>query len=372
MSTPQNFGSLVPPNIEDLIPYQPGKPIEELERELGIKNPIKLASNENPLGVSPKALAAASEALLSSNRYPDGGGFRLRSAIARKYGLDREEVVLGNGSVDLIDLLVRAFLGPEDEALLSRHSFMSYSIALKTAGRRFVEVEPRDYRYDLEAMRRAITPATKLVFVANPDNPSGTYVSRAELSAFLRDLPPRVIVVLDEAYFEFARADDYPDGLSFWGQVPRFVILRTFAKAHGLAGLRVGYALTNRIVAGYLNRVRLPFNVSLVAQRAAEAAIDDDEFVQRSRHYCAEALGVLTRGLQALGVPVVPSQTNFVLIEVPRDGVEVYQSLLREGVIVRPLAAYGYKRHLRVSIGLPEENQRFLAALAKVLGRSTE
>jgi histidinol-phosphate aminotransferase len=349
LSTPQNLGPLVPPNIEELIPYQPGKPIEELERELGIKNPIKLASNENPLGVSPKALAAASEAILSSNRYPDGGGFRLRSAIARKYGLDREEVVLGNGSVDLIDLLVRAFLGPDDEALLSRHSFMSYSIALQTAGRRFSEVPPREYRYDLEAMRRAVTPATKLVFVANPDNPSGTYVSRA-----------------------FARAEDYPDGLSFWGQVPRLVILRTFAKAHGLAGLRVGYALTDRIIAGYLNRVRLPFNVSLVAQRAAEAAIDDDEFVRRSRHYCAEALDVLTRGLQALGVPVVPSQTNFVLIEVPRDGVEVYQSLLREGVIVRPLAAYGYKRHLRVSIGLPEENQRFLAALAKVLGRSTE
>lgn len=371
MSATTPLDSLAPPNIEEIVPYQPGKPVEELERELGIKNPIKLASNENPLGVSPKGLAAAQEALLSSHRYPDGGGFRLRTAIARRYGLDRDEVFLGNGSVDLIDLLARTFLEPEDEAVLSRGSFMSYPIALKTAGRRYVEVPTREgYRYDLDAMAAAMTPRTKLVFVANPDNPSGTYVNRAELTSFLEKVPPRVIVVLDEAYFEFARANDYPDGLSFWGKVPRLVILRTFAKAYGLAGLRVGYGLASRELSSYINRVRLPFNVSLVAQRAAEAALDDDDFVRRSRDYCAEALSFLEDGLRRIDVPFIPSQTNFMLIEVPRDANEVYQALLREGVIVRPLGAYGYHRQLRVSVGLPDENRRFLAALAKVLGRT--
>lgn len=360
---------LVPPNIETLVPYQPGKPIEELERELGISGCIKLASNENPLGISPKALKAAQEALLQINRYPDGGGFKLRTAIAKKYNVDPDEVILGNGSVDLIELMVRTFVAPDEEGLISKHTFMSYSLSFQTMGRRFTEVETKDYRHHLDAMADAITPKTKLILIANPDNPSGTYVTKPELERFLARVPARVIVVLDEAYWEFVRAQDFPNGLTYRGRVPRFAVLRTFAKAHGLAGLRVGYGITTKEIAKYINRVRLPFNVNLVAQAAAVAALSDDEFVEKSRSYCFEALDFLEAGLKKLGIPFIPTQTNFLFVNVERDGTQTYQALLREGVIVRPMAAYGYPTHLRISIGLPEENQRLLDALAKVLSR---
>ena len=359
--------SLVPPNIEALVPYQPGKPIEELERELGIQNAIKLASNENPLGVSPKALAAAQEAVLHVNRYPDGGGFKLRQKIAAKYHADPDEVVLGNGSVDLIELMVRTFVGPEEEGIISRRTFMSYSCSFQTMGRKLIEVEPNGYRHNLEAIADAITDQTKLILIANPDNPTGTYVTREEVDRFLARVPPRVIVVLDEAYFEFVRAADFPDGLTYRSRHPRLVVMRTFAKAHGIAGLRVGYALTTKEIAKYLHRTRLPFNVNLVAQAAACAAIDDEDFVLRSRNYCFEALDFLQAGLTKLNIKFAPTQTNFLFVDVEQDGLQTYQALLREGVIVRPMAAYGYQHHLRISIGLPEENQRLLAALRKVL-----
>lgn len=361
---------LVPAHIEGVVPYQPGKPIEELERELGIKGAIKLSSNENPLGVSPRALKAATDALRGVNRYPDGGGFALRAKIARKYGVTSDEIVLGNGSVDLIDLIVRTFVGPQEEGLIAEHSFLSYSWSFKVADRAFQEIPRKDYRYDLEAMARAITPRTKVIFLANPDNPTGTYVTREELDAFVKKLPSRVILVLDEAYREFVRAEDCPDGLSYRDRVPRLILLRTFAKAHGLAGLRIGYAICSPgEIASYLNRTRLPFNANLVAQSAALAALDDDDFVQRSRQYAAEALATLEEGLRRLEIGFLPSQTNFLFVDVGRDTTEVFQALLREGVIVRPLKAYGYPQHLRISIGLPEENQRLLGALAKVLGK---
>jgi histidinol-phosphate aminotransferase len=359
--------SLVPPNIEALVPYQPGKPIEELERELGIRNAIKLASNENPLGVSPKALAAAQEAVLHINRYPDGSGFKLRQKISKKYNADIDEVVLGNGSVDLIELMVRTFVGPDEEGIISKRTFMSYSCSFQTMGRKLNEVEPIGFRHHLDAIADAINEKTKLILIANPDNPSGTYVTRAEMDRFFARVPARVIVVLDEAYFEFVRAQDFPDGLTYRSRHNRLVVMRTFAKAHGLAGLRVGYAITTKDIAKYLHRTRLPFNVNLVAQAAACAAIDDEEFVQKSRDYCFEALDFLQDGLTKLGIAFIPTQTNFLFVDVEKDGTQVYQDLLREGVITRPMKAYGYSHHLRISIGLPEENRRLLAALQKVM-----
>jgi histidinol-phosphate aminotransferase len=360
---------LVPPNIEKLTPYQPGKPIEELERELGIRNAIKLASNENPLGASPKALAAAQEAVAQINRYPDGGGFRLRQKIAKKYNADVDEIVLGNGSVDLIELMVRTFVGPDEEGLISRRTFMSYSCSFQAMGRKYIEVEPSNYRHNLDAIADAINEKTKLILIANPDNPSGTYVTRGEMDRFFARVPPSVIVVLDEAYFEFVRAKDFPNGLTYRDKHERLVVMRTFAKAHGIAGLRVGYAITNKEIAKYLHRTRLPFNVNIVAQAAACAAVDDDEFVARSAAYCFEALDFLQSGLKRLGIKFTPTQTNFLFVDVEADGAQTYQALLREGVITRPMGAYGYPRHLRISIGLPEENQRLLNALQKVLGR---
>ncbi len=361
----------VPDNIEALAPYQPGKPVEELERELGISGAIKLASNENPLGPSPRGMEAARAAMSGANRYPDGGGYRLRRALAARHGVGMDEIVLGAGSNEIIDLLVRAFCRPGvDEVVTHRHAFMMYAVSCQAHGVTMREAAVTDeLGCDVDALLGAVTPATKLVFLPNPNNPTGSYVPRAALERLLAGLPPGVLLVADEAYFEYARArEDYRTAEGYRGPERPIVTLRTFSKAYGLAAMRVGYGIADARIVGYLDRVRMPFNVSTAAQEAALAALDDEEHVRRSIEVNAAGMARLRQGLAALPVRVYPSLGNFVLVDLGRDAAPVYAALLERGVIVRPLRPLGLPRHVRVSVGTSEENERFLRTLAEVLG----
>lgn len=355
---------LAPGYIRAIAPYQPGKPISELARELGLDPEaiIKLASNENPLGVSPLAMRAMQQALADVARYPDGNGFELKQALVRRYGVDMSQIVLGNGSNDVLELAARAFLTPGLEAIYSQHAFAVYPLATQAIGATCVEVPAREFAHDLTAMLKAITSGTRLVFLANPNNPTGTMISSPDLLAFLRAVPPRVIVVLDEAYNEYLPRELMADGISWLKQFPNLIITRTFSKAYGLAGLRVGYAFAHPGVADLMNRVRQPFNVNGLALAAATAALDDREFVQRGFELNQSGMRRVTQGLAQLGLAYIPSFGNFVSFKV-RDANGVFQRLLRRGVIVRPIASYGMPDYLRVSIGLESENERFLEAL---------
>jgi histidinol-phosphate aminotransferase len=356
---------LTPAYIRSIAPYQPGKPIEELERELGIKNAIKLASNENPLGPSPKALEAAREALHEIARYPDGNGFRLKAALAAHYGVKPESIVLGNGSNDVLELAARVFLAPGLGAVYSQHAFAVYPLVAQAIGAVGVEAPASNFGHDLEAMRRAIRPDTRVVFIANPNNPTGTFIGAAPLKSFIREVAPAV-VVLDEAYNEYLPEHAQYESVSWLADHPNLIITRTFSKAYGLAGLRVGFALTNPGIADLMNRVRQPFNVSSVALAAARAALSDQEFVSRSVQLNADGMRQLEAGFEKLAVRYIPSLANFVSFEAPNANA-VYERLLRAGVIVRPIASYGMPRHLRVSVGLEPENARFLQALEQAL-----
>ncbi len=367
--------SLVPPHIESLKPYVPGKPIEETERELGITGVAKLASNENPLGPGQKAIEAVREAVAKAHLYPDGACFYLKRHLAEVLGVRTEELVVGNGSNELLELLVRTFLRPrgtvaegDDEAIISEGSFIVYKLALQAHGVSAVSVPMKDRTFDLDAMADAVTERTRMVFVANPNNPTGTWVDRKTLGRFLSRLPEQVIVVLDEAYLEYVTEDDYPDGLHFRESHPNLVVLRTFSKIHGLAGMRVGYGVMPAQLADYVNRVRAPFNVNSLGQVAALAALDDTEHVRRSRKLNAEGLAYFREALPEVGVTVTPSVANFVLADFGRPGTEVFEACLREGVIIRPMAGYGFLESARISVGLPEENARVVRALKKVLG----
>lgn len=373
MTTNDIWSGLVPANIEAIAPYEPGKPLSDLERELGISNAIKLASNENPLGASPRALAAAQAALADSGRYPDGGGHKLRHVIAATLGVAPEEIILGAGSNDIIDLLVRTFCRPgEDEVLSHRYAFVMYRLSCLAHGVAFREADVSgELACDVDALAAAITPRTKLIFLPNPNNPTGSYVGTAAFERFLARVSPRVVLAMDEAYQEYAGGlPDYPTGERYRSaERPLIVTLRTFSKIHGLAGLRVGYGVADRRVINYLNRVRLPFNVATPAQEAACAAILDQEHVQRSLALNAAGLRRLSEGLGKLrGVRVFPSAANFVLVDVVRDAQPVYQALLQRGVIVRPLRPSGLLTHLRVTTGASDENERAIAAFAEVLG----
>ena len=355
------------PGVRALSPYVPGKPIEELERQYGVRHIIKLASNENPLGPGKRALKAARESLDDIARYPDGNGFALKSRVADHHRLIPAQVTLGNGSNDILELVTRAFVGPEHEVVLSEHAFAVYPIVTQAVGARPVTIPARHWGHDLEAMRAAITPRTRLVFIANPNNPTGTWLRRAELESFLESVPPTVLVVLDEAYFEYVREPDYPDGSTWIGRFPGLLVTRTFSKAHGLAGLRVGYGLSSPAIADILNRVRQPFNVNSVALAAATAALDDSKHIEESVRLNTDGMQQLVNGLDRLGLGHIPSVGNFVCVDLNRPAAPFYEMLLREGVIVRPIANYGMPGHLRVTVGLPEENERFLKALKKVL-----
>ena len=351
------------PHIASLVPYVPGKPIDELERELGIPKAIKLASNENPLGPSPKALAVLAETAAALHRYPDGGAHRLRTALADRNKLTPDHVILGNGSDEILGLLARVFLSPGDEAVMADQTFVIYKMEVTAAHGKPAIVPLKQWQHDLPAMAGAITNKTRLVFICNPNNPTGSMATADEVTAFMHRVPEDVIVVFDEAYYEYVQDQHFPDSLNWVTQRRNAIVLRTFSKIYGLAGLRVGYGLTTPEIAGYLNRIRPPFNVNTVAQRAALAALTDDEHVARSRALNAAEMATVRAGLVALGFQPAPSQANFLLFDVGRDGRAVFEALLRQGVIVRHIEG----RLLRVTIGLPEENRYFLDALKKVL-----
>jgi len=359
---------LAPGYIRGIAPYQPGKPISELARELGLDPDgiIKLASNENPLGVSPLAMRAARQALEDAARYPDGNGFELKQALARHYGVEMPQIVLGNGSNDVLDLAARAFLTPGLEAIYSQHAFAVYPLATQAVGASGVEVPARDFGHDLGAMLRAVSARTRLIFIANPNNPTGTLIPGAELHSFLRELPSRVIVVLDEAYNEYLPAELRADSVGWLREFPNLIITRTFSKIYGLAGLRVGCAFAHAGVADLMNRVRQPFNVNSISLAAAAAGLDDHEFVRRGFELNQTGLRRFAQGFAQLGLSYIPSFGNFVSVKVG-DANGVFQRLLERGVIVRPVASYGMPDYLRVSTGLEAENERFLEALRQSL-----
>ena len=361
------FQNLAVPGIHGITPYQPGKPIEELEREYGITNVIKLASNENPLGPSPLSMAAAREALTDIARYPDGGGFTLRSALALRFGVERDSITLGNGSNDVLELVARAFVTSQDEVIYSEHAFAVYPLVTQAIGARGVIVPALNFGHDLVGMAAAVTPHTRLIFIANPNNPTGTWLTADALENFIRRLPSHVIVVVDEAYFEYVIDPDYPNSMNWLGRYPNMIVTRTFSKAYGLAGLRVGYSVSHPALADLLNRVRQPFNVNSIALAAATAALADEDHLSRVRALNIGGMADLTAGITTLGLDYIPSVGNFVAVDVGRLTGSIYEALLRQGVIVRPLANYGMPRHLRVTIGLAGENARFLDVLARVL-----
>jgi histidinol-phosphate aminotransferase len=361
---------LAPEYVRRIKPYVPGKPIDELAREYGLAEEaiVKLASNENPRGPSPKALEAIVATCAGITRYPDGNGFALKNALAAHYRVEREQIVLGNGSNDILELSTQAFLRPGDEAVYSRHAFAVYPLATQARGATGIEVPARDYGHDLQAMAKAVTPRTRIVFVANPNNPTGTWLSPVALKTFLAAVPHEVLVVLDEAYDEYLEAAQRSPSVSWIATHRNLIVSRTFSKAYGLAGLRVGFGVMDAGVADMLNRVRQPFNVSSVAQAAALAALADTAYVTESATLNRAGLAQITAALDAMRVAYVPSHGNFLLVHVG-DGARVYERLLRQGVIVRPVANYGLPEHVRVTVGLPGENRTFLAALELALGR---
>ncbi len=350
-------------NIKTLTPYVPGKPIDELERELGITGSIKLASNENPLGPSPKAIAAIKRTLEGLNRYPDGSGFHLCQALAKKYGVEPGRIILGNGSNELIELLVRTFVQAGDEVISAAPSFVVYPMITQAAGGANVVVPCRDYRHDLDAMAERITQHTKIVFIANPNNPTGTMNTKDEMERFMSRVPDHVIVAVDEAYCEYVTHAEYPDSLDILKEGGNVVVLRTFSKIYGLAGLRIGYAITTTEIAELLNKVRQPFNTNALAQIGAVAALADRKHVEKSIANNNEGRQFLHQSFGRLGISYIPTETNFIFFETALDGRELYTALLKQGVIIRPMGG----KKLRVTIGLPEENKRFVDELEKIV-----
>jgi len=359
---------LSPSYIRSIAPYQPGKPISELAREMGLKEEsiVKLASNENPRGIGPRTRAAIDAALAEVARYPDGNGHELKMALSKRYGVDMGSIVLGNGSNDVLELVSLAFLGQGRSAVYAQHCFAVYPLATLARGARGIQVLAKNWGHDLAAMAAAVDAETSVMWVANPNNPTGTIVRPEELEAFLRKVPERVIVVVDEAYNEYLSPDLKAETVKWLKRHPNLIVTRTFSKAYGLAGLRVGYAFAHPSVADVLNRVRQPFNVNSLALAAAAAALDDMEFVARA--YAENLLGLrqIEEGARSLGLDWIPSHGNFITLRVGKAN-DVYRRLLKRGVIVRPVAGYQLPEHLRITVGTPEENERFLAALASSL-----
>ncbi len=358
---------LVQPGVAAIHPYEPGKPIEEVQRELGVSEPVKLASNENPIGPSPLAVRAIREALAELNRYPDGGSWALIHKIAARHKVEPNRIFMGSGSCEIINLLAFLFLRPGLNAVSSEHAFVIYQLATAATGGSFKTVPMRGGEvFDLDAIAAAIDNNTRIVFLGNPNNPTGTIYRRAEWKRFLEKVPQRVVIVADEAYFEFVRDAEYPDSLEDHDDRRMLVTLRTFSKIFGLAGLRVGYAVARPDIVSLLNKVRQPFNVTSLGQIAVTAGMDDEEHVRNTLRVNAEGMAYLEGEFKRLGIAYVPSHANFILADVG-GGRAVYEKLLRQGVIVRPMDGYGYPRHVRISVGLSEENRKLVAALKKVL-----
>lgn len=365
------LSNLAPENIRSIAPYQGGKPISELAREMGLNEAdiVKLASNENPLGMSPKAQMAVEEAIYEIARYPDGNSFALRDAVSKKFNVSANQIVFGNGSNDILELAARAFLTAGDETIYSQHAFAVYPLVTQAVGAKGVVVPALNYGHDLDGFLKAISQKTKLIFVANPNNPTGTLIEKSTLKDFLSKVPSHVLVVLDEAYDEYLSATDKSEAIDWLSTFPNLIISRTFSKAYGLAGLRVGFGLMHADLADLMNRVRQPFNVNSVAQAAAVASLADESFVERS--YAANQAGMaqITLGLTKLGLNYIPSYANFVSFEIANAS-GVNQQLLKNGVIVRPVANYEMPNYLRVSIGLFSENARFLEVLESIIKTS--
>jgi histidinol-phosphate aminotransferase len=371
MNRPSDIPSPVqhaPEYVRAIAPYVGGKPIEEVARELDLdpSTIIKLASNENPRGASPKVQAAIAAAAAELTRYPDGNGFALKAALSKRLRVPPEQIVLGNGSNDVLELVTQAFLRPGDHAVYSQYAFIVYPLATQARGAVGIEVSAKDYGHDLDAMQQAITPQTRIVFIANPNNPTGTWLAGDVVERFVAAVPRDVIIVIDEAYNEFLEPSEQSRSTTWISRYPNLVVSHTFSKAHGLAALRVGYGVMDPAIADLVNRVRQPFNVNALAQAAALAALDDDQYVEDSRVLNRDGMRQVEDGLRTLGLRFLPSRGNFVLFEA-RDANAVFQSLLRQGVIVRPVANYNLPTWLRVTIGTPPENERFLAALGKAL-----
>jgi len=355
------------PYIFKIKPYVPGKPIDEVRRELGLKSVIKLASNENPYPPSPKALAAMSLAAREVNRYPDGGCFLLRRALAKKLNINDDQLIFGNGSDEIIVLAAKAFAAKGDEIIIAKPSFLIYEIASTLSGARLYQVPLKNFRYDLEAMKAKVTARTKIIFIGNPDNPAGTYLTQRQVEDFLRCVPKSTLVFFDEAYFEYVRAKDYPDTLSLMKKYPNAMTTRTFSKMYGLAGLRVGYGIANRKIIDILNRLREPFNVNSMAQAAAVAVLGDEAYYRHIAKIVEEQRQYLYRSFENMGIAFEESFTNFILVHVGADSSQVAASLLKKGVIIRDMAAWGLKGYIRVSIGSASENKRFIKTLGEIL-----
>lgn len=353
-------------SIKNLVPYQPGKPIEELEREIGIKGVIKLASNENPLGASRKAIDAIKEYMDKKvHRYPDGGGFYLRRALAKKWGVSMESVILGNGSNEIIELLIRTLVSPGDNAVTSENTFSVYRLIMTAANGSIITVPMKDERFDLKAIAGKINSRTRLVFIANPNNPTGTMVTAPEMKDFMNSVPHDVMIVFDEAYAEYVTSDQYPDSLSYLKDGRNVTILRTFSKIYGLAGLRIGYGLTTVEIADMMNRVRQPFNTNALAQVGALAALKDVSHIEESRRINNEGKEYLYKEFDSMGINYIPTEANFIYFRAGDDGRAIFNAMLKDGIIIRHMGG----ANLRVTIGLPEENRKFVAVLTKVLGK---
>lgn len=368
-----DFNTLAVPGVRALRPYEPGKPVEALERELGIRQAVKLASNENPLGPSPRAVTAIGAALGNLHIYPDGNGFALKEALASRHGVDPKQVTLGNGSNEILELVARTWLAPGNNAVFSRHAFAVYPLVVQavSAEGRAADALPADaaqpFGHDLDAMMNRVDPNTRVVFVANPNNPTGTWLTADALDRFLTEIPADTLVVIDEAYAEYVENPDYPDTTQWLRRFPNLLVTRTFSKIHGLAGVRLGYSVSSAAIAELLNRVRQPFNVNSLAQAAGLAALGDRGHVEASVRVNRNGLAQVAAGLTARGLGFIPSVGNFITFDVRQSPGPVYESLLRQGVIVRPVANYGLPTHLRVTIGTESENERFLNALDGVL-----
>jgi len=355
------------PYIFKIKPYVPGKPIDEVRRELGLKSVIKLASNENPYPPSPKALAAMAKAAREVNRYPDGGCFLLRRTLAKKLNVDDDQLIFGNGSDEIIVLAVKAFAAKGDDVIIAKPSFLVYEIAATLSGARLHQVPLKDFHYDLEAMKAKINARTKIIFIGNPDNPAGTYISQRQVEAFLRCVPKSTLVFFDEAYFEYVQAKDYPDTLALMKKFPNVMTTRTFSKMYGLAGLRVGYGIASPEIIDILNRLREPFNVNSMAQAAAVAVLGDEAYYRHIAKDVSEQRQYLYRSLDSMDVAYELSFTNFILVNVGGDSSQVANALLKKGVIIRDMAVWGLKGYIRVSIGSASENKRFIKTLGEIL-----
>ncbi len=362
-----NFMDLTREGIRKLHPYQPGKPVEELERELGLSDVVKLASNENPLGPSPSVVASLQAVLPEIARYPDGSAFHLKNRLSEFLGVKTEQITIGNGSNDVLELLAHVFLMPGCEAIVSQHSFVVYPAVTMSSGAELKVVPAKNYSQDLQATLAAISDKTRMIFIANPNNPTGTWLKEAELRSFLDQVSEDVIVVLDEAYFEYAEDADYPDGISLTSGYSNLVITRTFSKAYGLAALRVGYAISHPDIADLMNRIRQPFNVNAMSLAAAVAALEDQAHVKEAVALNNQGMTYFETECERMGLGYIPSAGNFLTVDMGRDAIPVYDALLHEGVIVRPIGVYEMPNHLRVTVGTMEENVRFVEALEKVL-----